>query len=173
MTQQPVIIREIVGVADPNNSTAAIPNTLKVNSDGSINVDASGSSFSVGATATAAAPTYIEGSTDALSQDLSGRLRTVSTPIKASSMVPTQVTVPATTNGILILAANAVRLGATVSNPGSVTVYIGSAATGLTVSNGFGIPPGSSYNIDEPLYMGAIYGIVAANTQVVTIVELS
>lgn len=39
MAQEPVIIRNGVAVMDPNNSTGGIPNTLKVNSDGSINVD--------------------------------------------------------------------------------------------------------------------------------------
>lgn len=95
------------------------------------------------------------------------------TPVKSTTLTPTQVTVPATTNGILILAANANRLGATISNPGTVPVYIQQSATGVTVANGFGIPGGSSYNIDEPLYTGAIYGIVATGTQVVTVVELT
>jgi len=139
MTQTQVVIRDLTAIADPNNSTNAIPNTMKVNSDGSINTAGT----------------------------------TVITPVKSTVLTPTQVTVPATTNGILVLAANANRLGATISNPSSVTVYIGSAATGLTVSNGFGIPAGSSYNIDEPLYTGAIYGIIATGTQVVTVVELT
>lgn len=95
------------------------------------------------------------------------------TPVKSTTLTPTQVTVPATANGILILAANANRLGATISNPGTVSIYIQQGATGVTVSNGFGIPGGSSYNIDEPLYTGAVYGIVASGTQVVTIVELT
>lgn len=91
----------------------------------------------------------------------------------STTATATQVTVPATANGILILAANSSRKGATISNPGSVTVYIQQAATGVTTSNGFGIPAGSSYNIDTPLYTGAIYGIVASGTNVVTVVELT
>lgn len=102
---------------------------------------------------------------------ISGSITT--SPLVSTTLTPSQVTVPATANGILLLAANAARDGATISNPSSVTVYIGSAATGLTTSNGFGIPPGSAYNIDSPLYLGAIYGIVATATQVVTVVELA
>lgn len=103
----------------------------------------------------------------------SGGFPAVITPVTSSTLTATQVTVPATANGILILAANANRLGATISNPGSVPVYIQQGATGVTTSNGFGIPPGASYNIDEPLYTGAIYGIVSTSTQVVTVVELT
>lgn len=136
MTQQPVVIRNGVAIMDPNNAQNAVPNTLVVNDDGSINANA------------------------------------VITPVASTTLTATQVTVPATTNGILILAANTSRLGATISNPGAVTVYIQQGATGVTSSNGFGIPPGSSYNIDSPLYTGAIYGIVATGTQVVTVVEL-
>lgn len=165
-------ITQTIAVGDPVNSTNAIPNTLKINADGSINTTASGT-FESSGVATAAVPTYIEASVNPLSMDLSGRLRTVVTPIRSTTFTPTQVTVPATTNGILVLAANTSRLGATVSNNGVVSVYIGSAATGLTTSNGFAIPAGSSYNIDSPLYTGALYGIVSTGTQAVTVVELT
>lgn len=92
---------------------------------------------------------------------------------KSTTFTPTQVTVPATANGILILAANANRLGASISNPSSVTIYISQAPTGLTTSNGFAVPPGSAYNISSPLYTGALYGIVASSTQVVYVSELT
>lgn len=94
-------------------------------------------------------------------------------PLVSATMTATQVTVPATANGIQILASNASRKGATISNPGSVSVYIQQGSTGVTTSNGFAIPAGASYNIDSPLYTGAIYGIVASGTQVVTVVELT
>lgn len=97
----------------------------------------------------------------------------VITPITSATLTPSQVTVPATANGILILAANANRKGATISNPGPLTVYVQQGSTGVTISNGFGIPSGDSYNIDEPLYLGAIYGIISTGTQVVTVVELT
>lgn len=125
------------------------------------------------AEATAAAPTYTEGQDAPLSQDLSGNLRTISTPVKSSTMTATQVTVPATANGILILAANANRKGAVISNPSAPSVYIQQAATGVTTSNGFAITGGAAFGIDGPLYTGAIYGIVATGTQVVTVVEFT
>lgn len=109
---------------------------------------------------------------------------TAATPLRVSGTVTeaapasvtltaSQVTVPATANGIVILAANANRVGATIVNPGTVAVFIQQAATGVTTSNGFGIPGGSSYNIDFPLYTGAISGIVSTSTQVVYVVELT
>lgn len=91
----------------------------------------------------------------------------------STTLTATQVTVPATANGIVVLAANANRLGASIVNPGTVAVFVQQAATGVTTSNGFGIPGGSSYNIDFPLYTGAISGIVASSTQVVYVVELT
>lgn len=133
--------------------------------------------------ATAAPPTYSEGVAEPFSQNLTGDQRVIAkqsgtwtstvTPVASSTFTATQVTVPATANGILILASNASRKGATISNPGTVTVYIQQGSTGVTTSNGFGIPPGSSYNIDSPLYTGALYGIVGTGTQVVTVVELT
>lgn len=85
-----------------------------------------------------------------------------------------QVTVPSTEDGILLLAANADRKGAVISNPGSVAVYIGAQATGLSTGNGFALPPGAALNIDaNPLYTGAIHGIVASGTQVVTVAEFT
>lgn len=137
MSQMPKVITSGVAVMDPNRSTNSIPNTLKVNADGSIDVNATSSAST------------------------------------ASTMTASQVTVPATANGILILASNANRKGAIISNPGSATVYIQQGATGVTTSNGFAIPAGSSFNIDSPLYTGAIYGIVATGTQVVTVCEMT
>lgn len=159
---------EVVSPANPLPTTATITGTITATTE---------------ANATAAAPSYTEGTENPLSQNLTGDLRVIAkqsgiwsvtnTPTSSSTLTATQVTVPATANGILILAANASRKGATISNPGTVTVYIQQAATGVTTTNGFGIPPGSSYNIDEPLYTGAFYGIVATGTQVVTVVELT
>lgn len=95
------------------------------------------------------------------------------TPVKSTVLTSSQVTVPATANGILILASNTARLGATIVNNSSQTIYISQQPTGLTSSNGLGIPAGSAYNIDEPLYTGAIYGIVASTTGLATVVELT
>ena len=142
--------------SNPVPTTATISGSVTVNSDGK---------------ATAAAPTYVEGTLNPISMDLSGNQRFISAT--SATMTASQITVPATANGIQILAANASRKGATIQNPGPLTVYIQQAATGVTVSNGFGIPAGMSYNIDSPLYVGAIYGIIASGTQVITAVELT
>lgn len=177
MTQTPEAIGGSgggVAVMDPNNSTNAIPNTLVVNADGSINVVSSASgTFEASAIANAAAPTYVEATVNPLSQDLNGNLRTSATPVKSTTFTPTQVTVPATANGILIIAANTARLGASITNPGPADVYVQQGATGVTTSNGWAIPAGTAFNIDSPLYTGALYGIVASGTQVVTVGELT
>ena len=94
-------------------------------------------------------------------------------PLTSATLGATQVTVPATANGILLRASNAARTGAMISNPGPLTLYISSAATGLTITNGFGIPSGGVFNINSPLYTGAIYGIVSAGTQVATTAEFT
>lgn len=94
-------------------------------------------------------------------------------PVKSTTMTTAQVTVPATTNGILILAANANRLGAIIANTSGVTVWYSSAATGLTTANGAEMPSPSALNIDGPLYTGAIYGIVATGTALVTATEFT
>lgn len=210
MAQSPKVISSGVAVMDPNNSTNAIPNTLKVNSDGSINTNATVIVTAEStAEATAAAPAYSEGQDAPLSQNLSGALRVISnttgsgtatgairvelptngtgvvglnagtavigqaSPLTSSTMTATQVTVPSTANGIVILAANASRKGASISNPGSVSVYIQQGSTGVTTSNGYAITPGGAFNIDTPLYLGAIYGIVATGSQVVTVEEMT
>lgn len=121
------------------------------------------------------APAPTNGQQVALQLDSAGNLKTSSTvtPQTSATFTPTQVTVPATANGIAVLAANASRKGATVFNPGPSTVYVQQGATGVTTSNGFGIAAGASYNIDAPLYLGALYGIVASGTQIVTVAELT
>lgn len=172
MAQEPVAIRSGVAIMDPNNSTAGIPNTLEVNSDGSINISGSISANS-SATATAAAPTYSEGVDEPLSQDLSGNLRTIAKAATSSTLTTSQVTVPATATGIQILGANSSRKGAIIVNPGSVPVFFAQTNT-VTVSNSQAIPPNyGSLNIDSPDYTGAIFGIVTTGTQVVYVSELT
>lgn len=111
--------------------------------------------------------------TDSSTGALLTSIPVTSTPNTSTTATATQVTVPATANGILILAANTSRKGAIISNPGSVTVYVQQGTTGVTTSNGFGIPAGSALNITNPLYTGAIYGIIASSTSVVTVVEFT
>ena len=148
-----------------------------------VTVGSGGITAEVTSVASVAAPTYSEGIAEPFSQTLEGDQRviakqsgtwtvTASQPT-STTFTATQVTVPATANGILVIASNASRKGATISNPGPLTVYIQQGATGVTTSNGFGIPAGSSYNIDSPIYTGALYGIISTGTQVVTVSELT
>jgi hypothetical protein len=65
-------VRQSVAVADPGNPA----NVIKPNADGSVNV-AGSISASTSAIATAADPSYVEGDAEALSQTLSGHLRTL------------------------------------------------------------------------------------------------
>lgn len=94
------------------------------------------------------------------------------TPVSSSTMTVSQVTVPATANGISVLASNASRKGAVVTNPGPSTVFI-AQTNAVTAAASFPLYAGSSFSIDEPLYTGAIFGIVASGTQVVGVLELT
>lgn len=89
----------------------------------------------------------------------------------ATTITTAQVTVPATVNGIQILATNASRKGASIYNPGSVNVYI-AQTNAVTTSSGF-IPPFATYTVDFPNYTGAIFGIVGTGTQIVSTTELT
>lgn len=67
-------VSQKVAVADPNNPT----NVIKPNADGSINVVGGGAGGNTTMTATAAAPSYVEGSTNnPISSDLHGSQRAV------------------------------------------------------------------------------------------------
>jgi hypothetical protein len=83
----------------------------------------------------------------------------------------TQVTVPATVNGILLIGANANRIKVRITNTGTTPVYIYKDNTVTTLIGDLlagiaGYPWMSRYN-------GTLYGIVGAGTQVVTVYEES
>lgn len=93
-------------------------------------------------------------------------------PIASTTLTTSQVTISAT--AVLILALNASRLGATVVNPAGAANLIIGQTSGVTATTGLIIPPGGAYNIDEPLYTGALYGILASGTgQLVSTAELT
>lgn len=81
-----------------------------------------------------------------------------------------QVTVPATANGILIVAARAGRRAVTIINSGTTIVALGAPATGLTVTNGALLPGAAGASITIPT-AAAVYGIVGTGTQVVSYLE--
>ncbi len=137
---------------------------------GKLDVNATfGGVVQTGAEATAAAPTYTEGQDAPLSQNLTGDLRVIAKTSMGTTLTSVPVTVPATANGIQMLAANLNRKSANIYNPGSVNVYF-AQTNAVTTSSGY-IPPGQSLNIND--YTGAIFGIVAASTQSVSVMEVS
>jgi hypothetical protein len=180
MAQQPSVISSGIAVMDPNNSTNAIPNTLVVESDGSVNVNLNGGDIEIGAVeikngasdaraTVLAASTAVQATDTALVVAVSPNANVPVTVALGSTFASAPVTVPATANGIQVLAANATRKGATIYNPGSVNVYI-AQTNAVTTSSGY-IPPNSAVNISG--YSGAIFGIVAASTQAVSVLEIS
>lgn len=152
---------------------AVVPSySAEVTSDRKLKVDATVTTTAEStAEATAAAPTYTEGQDAPLSQNLTGDLRTIAKQTTSGTMTVTQVTVPATANGISLVASNSSRKGLIITNPGTVSVYY-AQTNGVTTSSAI-IPAASSLVFDVPNYTGAVFGIVATGTQVVSVTELT
>lgn len=92
-------------------------------------------------------------------------------PSASGTATTSQLTVSAT--AVLILPANASRLGASIANPaGPNTIYWGQTS-GVTTATGFPIPAGSAYNIDTPNYLGNVYAITTGTGQLSATVELT
>lgn len=116
-------------------------------------------------------PVTLYDSTDTESGTAANPLKTTTSATPSTTLTTSQITVSAT--AVLILAANTARLGATVANQNTATVYIGQTS-GVTATTGLPVPVGSAYNVDVPLYTGAIYGILASGTgQLVAAAELT
>lgn len=83
------------------------------------------------------------------------------------------ITVPATTNGIQIVAANKRRTELRVFNNGSATIFL-AENNSLTTSTGYPLASGKERvwkmegaawpDRDALLYTGAVFGIVASST---------
>jgi hypothetical protein len=78
----------------------------------------------------------------------------------ASVVSATNVSVPTTAGGTLLLAASAHRSNVVIRNYGASTGYIG--AQGLTSSTGFPLDAGESVTIQES--GGSLYAIAGAGT---------
>lgn len=79
----------------------------------------------------------------------------------------------ATQASTTLLAPNPLRTGASIVNLGPATVYIGKTS-GVTATGGYPVPPNTAFNIDIPLYTGAIFGICATGlTATVGVEEMS
>lgn len=133
------------------------------------------------ATATAAAPAYVEASTNRLSQNLTGDLRVIAKQSGAwtisttptPSATGTQTSVASNVASQAILAANAARLGATVTNDGSNNLYLrlnagAASATTYTVK----LVAGAYYEVPTD-YVGAITGIWDVATGSARVTELT
>lgn len=104
-----------VGVCSP----IAPANCLQPNSDGSINTSASGS---LSAKATAASPSYVEGSSNPLSMDLSGNTRVI---VPSSQLITTGT---AGAPSAQVLSVQGVSSGTTLPTTDAATGATGSAA---------------------------------------------
>lgn len=72
-----------------------------------------------------------------------------------------------------LLAANTARTGASLVNIGPATVYFGKT-NAVTATTGYPVLPNTAFNIDIPLYTGAVFGICATGlTATVGVEEMS
>ncbi len=133
------VVRESVAVADPDEPD----NVIRPNSDGSINISGSISATSA-ADATAAAPTYSEGVSEPLSQNLAGDLRTIAkqsgtwtVALSAGSAVVGHV-ITDTGSTTAVTQATAASLNATVVGTGTFAVQA-TLQAGSAVAGKFGI----------------------------------
>lgn len=79
-----------------------------------------------------------------------------------------QVTVAATAT--LLSAANPNRKYLSITNTDdTVNIFIG--GSGVTTANGHAIPPGATQTFQGAITTAAVYGIVAASTEVATVLE--
>lgn len=125
------------------------------------------------AVANAAAPSYTEGAQAPLSIDLAGNLRLAGSITKAGSSSVTGVAASATS--VALLAANANRLGASITNDSSSSLlYVKLGATAAANSGGYTIAllPGAYWEVPFN-YTGAIAGIWSAATGFANVDELT
>lgn len=76
------------------------------------------------------------------------------------------VTVPATTGGILIVAANPQRLSLIITNTGAQTIYIGQDSS-ITAATGVPLITNGTLTEDSggtKVYCGPVYGITSTST---------
>ena len=87
------------------------------------------------------------------------------------SATPTQTSVSVTTASTSILASNANRLGATITNEGTAICYTKLGATASVTSYSIQIASGGYYEVPFQ-YTGAIDGITSASTAQLRITEI-
>ena len=89
------------------------------------------------------------------------------------SSAPTLSNVPASASSTSILASNSSRLGATVVNDSTATLYLKYGTTASTTSYSYQVPPGATWEMAFPPYTGAIDGIWSSATGNARVTELA
>lgn len=79
----------------------------------------------------------------------------------------TQVTVA--TTATLIAAANPNRKFLSINNNGGATVFLG--GSGVATTTGYGVLTANTFTMQGSVSTAAVYGIVAASTNVVSVLE--
>ena len=146
-------LRETVAVADPLNPT----HVIKPNADGSLNISGSISAVSA-ATATAAAPTYSEGVSEPLSQDLAGNLRitgsfSATTTLKSTAADPTYV--EGSTNPFSSDLSGYLR---------SLSKQAGTWTVGISASQTIAVTQGTAANLNATVVQSGTWNIGTVST---------
>ncbi|MBA3678576.1 hypothetical protein H0W80_00010 [Candidatus Saccharibacteria bacterium] len=82
------------------------------------------------------------------------------------------VSVAASATSINLLAANTQRLGASIFNDSTATLYVKMGTTASTTSHTVQLVGGAFYELPEPMYLGIVTGIWASATGSARISEM-
>ncbi|AFY43661.1 hypothetical protein [Nostoc sp. PCC 7107] len=86
----------------------------------------------------------------------------------------TRITGATSTSAAQLIPANVNRLGLTIYNPTSITVYIDTAASPTTSQHQFSLNAKGFYEMpDNKIYTGAFYAIAASGTPTLEIREFT
>lgn len=176
----------VSGIANTVSVTGSVsvPNTVSVTGSVTVIGGTITGSFGAGGTATAADPSYGEGTTASLSLDLSGHLRTVMTtltgitntvsvqgtvtanPTTSAGFTTSQVIITSTVTATQIFASGASIIFREVTNPtaSNATIFLGSSA--VTTTSGHFCVGGSA--VDWNNNSAAIFAVTATGSVTVS-----
>jgi hypothetical protein len=154
---------------------------VKVNPSGALSVDASGSTLAANSgvdigdvtinNAAGGSAVNIQDGGNSITVDGTIAVSGTVTTKETRSATPTQTSVSVTTASTSILASNANRLGATITNEGTAICYTKLGATASVTSYSIQIASGGYYEVPFQ-YTGAIDGITSASTAQLRITEI-
>lgn len=154
---------------------------VKVNPSGALSVDASGSTLAANSgvdigdvtinNAAGGSAVNIQDGGNSITVDGTVAVSGTVTTKETRSATPTQTSVSVTTASTSILASNANRLGATITNEGTAICYTKLGATASVTSYSIQIASGGYYEVPFQ-YTGAIDGITSASTAQLRITEI-